>query len=310
MSDQKIRVGKILFDTSEDSLTIESGVLKVNGIEFESGSGGITGVDAADVTYTPETPGNWVSVPDDVSQALDLLSVPTSGSSISASQVFFDDTGMCIVASNVNEAIDELETKLQIDIANIDTSLTSYVAEYVSTNVAGDAREIIFGNSAGDGVTTTSSLTVDTSATSSGTPIYTNVNLDGNLYITNGSASVSGGNLTVYDGSIRSSGSYGATVIQVAGSSLTPNANNGAIFEFTMTSDSSSINTPTNMDVGECLNIILIQDGSGDRVPSFAGTYLFPGGTPTFSTASGAIDVVSVIRVNAGYLATAATNFS
>lgn len=54
------------------------------------------------------------------------------------------------------------------------------------------------------------------------------------------------------------------------------------------------IDNPTNLVDGDILNLRVIQDGTGTRVPTFGSMWKWQGGTvPTFTTTPGAIDFVS-----------------
>lgn len=337
MANQKVRIGTIVFDSDNDSLTIEAGQIKVNDVIY-GGGGSITGADASDIDYTPATSGDWTVVPDEVGVALDTLAsdvngllssgAPVTGSAtditytpttsgdwsvvpnevgsaldtlatdvnalanassptVSASDVFFESTGPNITASNVNDAIDELET-----------DLTDYVDTSIA-NLGSGSKELLFGNDAGNGVTSVETFTVDTASTTSGDVIYTDVSLDGTLTVT---GTISGGGKVAVD-------AFQASVLQSSGVSITPDVSQGSVFEHTLTGN-TSVNLPINMEIGQCINILLIQDGSGLRTPSFNASYKFAGGTPTWSTIGGRADLVSVVRLNYGYLCSAVVGYA
>lgn len=79
-------------------------------------------------------------------------------------------------------------------------------------------------------------------------------------------------------------GTYAATV--------TPDRSTGQTFIYTLTGNVTLAN-PTNLNPGEYINIVFIQDGTGSRLLSAVGTlWKFPGGTKTLSTAAGSVDCI------------------
>lgn len=79
-------------------------------------------------------------------------------------------------------------------------------------------------------------------------------------------------------------GTYAATV--------TPDRSQAALFSYTLTGNVTLAN-PTNLNPGERIEIVFIQDGTGSRLLSAVGTlWKFPGGTKTLSTPAGSVDCI------------------
>jgi hypothetical protein len=56
---------------------------------------------------------------------------------------------------------------------------------------------------------------------------------------------------------------------------------------------------------------MLVQDGSGSRVPSWTTAVNWPGGTaPVFSGATGAVDLVTLAKINSEWWGVYNLNFS
>lgn len=82
-------------------------------------------------------------------------------------------------------------------------------------------------------------------------------------------------------------GTYAATV--------TPDRSTGRTFIYTLTGNVTLAN-PTNLNPGESIDIVFIQDGTGSRLLSAVGTlWKFPGGTKTLSTPAGSVDCIKGI---------------
>jgi len=64
-----------------------------------------------------------------------------------------------------------------------------------------------------------------------------------------------------------------------------------------------------NIVTGQSMMIIITQDGTGSRTGAFTSVK-FPGGTPTLSTAAGAIDVISIFSDGTNYLGNIAKAFA
>lgn len=307
----------------DDVLSTGVGSLKLNGVDISFNG------DASNISYTPAISGSWTPVPDDVAEALDILRVDVdnvSGAAITslpASSVTFDTSGMCITGDNVQIVIDNLETNLRTDIINVDAALTNFVTNKFDS-IGGSNYGSVFYTSDTGALTNISTFTVDTSSstittiTSGSTATsevieYTNVYLEGSLFVTQDTSGnegiISAEGIISSDTRIDSPG-FKVNVIQDSGSSFTPDISQASIFEYTLTSPVCTISIPVNMEVGQSINIIIIQDGSGSRVATFNASYLWPGGvTPTFSSGAGDIDVISVVRANSGYLATVVLDF-
>lgn len=84
-------------------------------------------------------------------------------------------------------------------------------------------------------------------------------------------------------------------------SSYTPNWNNGSIHTVTLTGN-VTFGAPTNMIAGSSLTLILTQDGTGGRTANWNASYKWMGGTPTLSTAAGAVDIVNVFFDGTNYV--------
>lgn len=70
--------------------------------------------------------------------------------------------------------------------------------------------------------------------------------------------------------------------------------NAGLNFSATLTG-SPTIANPTNAKAGQSGVIEIIQDATGFRVPTFGSAFVFQGGTPAFSTAANAVDLVPYV---------------
>ncbi len=81
------------------------------------------------------------------------------------------------------------------------------------------------------------------------------------------------------------------TQINSSGTTLTPNADNGAMFRHQMTASvGMTINNPINASSGQVISIHLIN--AGNSTASWGSAYKFTGGIdPTLSTSSGRVDV-------------------
>lgn len=83
-----------------------------------------------------------------------------------------------------------------------------------------------------------------------------------------------------------------APVTGVYAATVTPDRTQGRIFIYTLTGNVTLAN-PTNLNPGESIDIVFIQDGTGSRLLSAVGSlWKFPGGTKTLSTAANAVDCI------------------
>lgn len=83
------------------------------------------------------------------------------------------------------------------------------------------------------------------------------------------------------------------------GSTVTFDLSLGNIHQVTMGGDRTL--ALTNVSVGQCFVVRLIQDGTGTRIPTWFSTIKWPSGvTPTLTTTAGKIDVFGFICTSAG----------
>lgn len=83
-----------------------------------------------------------------------------------------------------------------------------------------------------------------------------------------------------------------APVTGVYAATVTPDRSTGKIFIYTLTGNVTLAN-PTNLNAGESIDIVFIQDGTGSRLLSAVGSlWKFPGGTKTLTTTAGAVDCI------------------
>jgi hypothetical protein len=73
---------------------------------------------------------------------------------------------------------------------------------------------------------------------------------------------------------------------------------------FKLTLDNNTVITldkPAGTGYATAITLMLVQDATGNRLPTFAGTVNWPGGVdPTFSTGVGDVDLVGLITVDGG----------
>ena len=79
-------------------------------------------------------------------------------------------------------------------------------------------------------------------------------------------------------------------------------------FTFGAFNETFTFTAPTNPCA---VQLILVQDGAGSRTATWPATVKWPGGTaPTLSTASGAIDIVSLVWDGSSYYGSSSLDFS
>lgn len=83
-----------------------------------------------------------------------------------------------------------------------------------------------------------------------------------------------------------------APVALTSGTTITPNGSNGFNFSLTIAHNATLAN-PSNFKTGQSGYIEITQDGTGSRTLAYGSNWKFPGGSPTLSTAAGAIDLIS-----------------
>lgn len=67
----------------------------------------------------------------------------------------------------------------------------------------------------------------------------------------------------------------------------------------TLTSSTSSIGAPTNIQAGTAYALVIIQDGTGSRTVTWNAAFKWPSGSaPILSTTAGAIDIISFLSYN------------
>lgn len=94
-------------------------------------------------------------------------------------------------------------------------------------------------------------------------------------------------------------GAESMITIAAAGSTLSLDASTASVFDVTLTADCAITLSGATAGVPAAATIILRQDSSGSRVPSFALTVHFSGGlVPVWSTGVGKTDIVTVFSVD------------
>ena len=84
--------------------------------------------------------------------------------------------------------------------------------------------------------------------------------------------------------------------------SWTPNWDNGNVQTMELTG-TTTINNPSNIEVGATYIIILKQDGEGTHTVSWGSQYKFPAGTaPTITTTANKADVITLIAYSSTVL--------
>lgn len=95
-----------------------------------------------------------------------------------------------------------------------------------------------------------------------------------------------------------------AEVALADGATITPDFDTGINFAVTLGGNRTLAN-PTNAKSGQSGVIFVTQDGTGSRSLTYGTNWKFPGGTPTLSTAAGAVDLISYfVRANGTIAAT------
>ena len=80
----------------------------------------------------------------------------------------------------------------------------------------------------------------------------------------------------------------------VASSAYTPNCADSNVHRILL-EENITMNAPTNALSGQVLNLIIKQDGTGNRTVTWNSAYKFPGGTdPTITAAAGSVDIVTM----------------
>ena len=102
---------------------------------------------------------------------------------------------------------------------------------------------------------------------------------------------------------------YAETVIagSSTGSSISPNAGAGTIFNYTATSN-FTLNGLTGAGAGTSATIIITQDATGSRI--MTSTMKFAGNSKTLSTTAGSIDIISVFYDGTTYYATLSKGYA
>lgn len=83
-----------------------------------------------------------------------------------------------------------------------------------------------------------------------------------------------------------------APVAGVYAATITPDRSQGRVFRYTLTGNTILAN-PTNLNPGESIEIVFIQDATGSRLLSSVGSvWKFAGGAKTLSTTANAVDCI------------------
>lgn len=178
--------------------------------------------------------------------------------------------------------------------------------------VANGVQSISFGSTGLTPATaTTGTVTVGGCLTvANGGTNTTEIPVNGQILIAGNSSYLprfltAGTNITITTGtnSITIASSAGVPTVYQAGSlstTYTPNANSGTIHFFTLT-NSITINTVSNLTLGDTFQMVISQDSTGNRVVTWPSTFLFEGGVSTLSTSTNAVDVVDALYTAKGY---------
>jgi hypothetical protein len=86
----------------------------------------------------------------------------------------------------------------------------------------------------------------------------------------------------------------------VGAGTYTPDVSSGTVQTMTLTGN-VTINALTNATTGSSVNLILTQDGTGNK--TLTSTMKFAGASKTLSTAASAIDVITIYYDGTNYLA-------
>lgn len=81
--------------------------------------------------------------------------------------------------------------------------------------------------------------------------------------------------------------------------SITPDFNAGLNFTLTL-AHNTTLQNPSNAQVGDSGVIEITQDGSGSKTMAYGTNWKFPGGAPVLSTAAGSIDCLAYFVVASG----------
>lgn len=91
----------------------------------------------------------------------------------------------------------------------------------------------------------------------------------------------------------RLAGFAGVPYAMAYASTVTPDFGlNGAVQTITLTGNVTIAN-PANLQLGQRVDLIITQDGTGSRTASFGNLWTFAGGSKTLSTAANAVDRIS-----------------
>lgn len=141
------------------------------------------------------------------------------------------------------------------------------------------------------------------------------VTANGNATVTNtGVTSVAAGNsisVSAANGAVTVTNTFTETVYNAgnATGNVTPDRNNGTIQKYTLTGN-ITLFPVTNIAAGQWITLIFTQDGVGNRLLDANTAYLFASGFQTFTTDSGAIDMINVFYDGTNYYATLTVDYS
>lgn len=87
--------------------------------------------------------------------------------------------------------------------------------------------------------------------------------------------------------------------VLTSSTSITPDFNAGLNFTLTL-AHNTTLQNPSNAQVGDSGVIEITQDGSGSKTMAYGSNWKFPGGAPVLSTAAGSIDCLAYFVVATG----------
>lgn len=96
-------------------------------------------------------------------------------------------------------------------------------------------------------------------------------------------------------------------VAKASASNISIVASDSSVQSITLAQDVTF--TMSGFETGNCVTLILTQDGTGSRTGTFTGVK-FAGGAPTLSTAANAIDVVTIFYDGTNYLGNISQEFT
>jgi hypothetical protein len=198
-----------------------------------------------------------------------------------------------IGGSNTLTVADDSSTTVAI---NLDNTLSVVGATGISTAVSGSTLTIT-GPDLSSYLQNTGTQTID------------NISFNDNIISTSSNADLNlnpgGTGQVVANSALKINKGYIEAINALTSSStITVDFSTASVYTVTLTSNAQFV--VTNLPTGGTGTIIITQDGGGSNLGTFgtdgSTSVKFAGGTPTLSTAGGAIDVVTVFNDGVNYL--------